>query len=1031
MQHDTAQPFEYNCTHPKNNSSYTPYQVPALDKFIANKFLQLLAPGRSTFTFQTFAEREGSTAKAKILHGTLADLWPDLMQEQAAGAGVFVTVNETDGTGRSAENIISTAAVWLDLDGKLGFKADKPINYPAGIKPHISVKSSSDGQHDYFLTTADTFNPDLWKRVQSQAIDRHKPDGADPAVKDPGRVMRLPGSLHQKGTPYLVQLIEVSDHPRYTLAELSAAFPAAPARQKRRTSIELPMADDNYTYRLNSSITYARNCAAGTSEGSRHNTGKNVAINLIGNQIRPDQAEAIMLDYADLVGLPESEALKILQWAADKPFKSRLKAQRVNNRRTRTIEAVDIAKALGDMIEHLGGLLACPDGQFHLVQVTTGVGKTTEVAKLLRGLWRAWPETPDGRPIKIAYLVDSKDDAEDFRTYLKLDLPIYEGRNPDNCPQHELIAGYHAPASYCKSACPVKKAGRCAYYQHRGEVMNERLVIASKQAFLNDSEEIERFDIVIVDENISDHLYQQQTITREQLLTLQKAIELAELDPSGQTAAAEFVGGLLAEMNRTDTPGSRILRRKAPAIDTSKLDRMLQTPAGHWIKPPAFWGLLAGDGYTLRIEYGQIPQLHIATRKNGLIERLKARTVINLDATPIDDMLAEFKTQVFKRDVAQNYILYQDTRYKLSRLMWRQDRYKGEAIACSRSIVEGVEGKTCVFTFKDQAKDLAAALPSGAMLAIYGRDTRATNEFKDCDTLILTGLYTPNISAMQDLARVAGIDYRRYIQQLQDASIAQAVGRIRAVHRIKPANVFVLTNHPLKLEKKAKPLDQFLKTLNCSQQRSPEPALSEVISGTKQDSGTKIYRGDKPPGLLQTALQAVSDAFAKPPNSTREQLKVLIRQAISKHGFFAHDLVGMGTGTFTQSPPLNVGDISPAQYQRHIRHALADLELEENRVQVSPGVWVKVWGDEQAAIAFITEPAELEQAIAFVSTQYRDPIGHVDMQIQAARLEMRISIRDLMAERDYTRHNWAILLYRYSMAEKIKVISQKDLGELA
>ena len=34
-----------------------------------------------------------------------------------AGAGIFVTVNETDGTGRTAANIVRARAVFVDLDG--------------------------------------------------------------------------------------------------------------------------------------------------------------------------------------------------------------------------------------------------------------------------------------------------------------------------------------------------------------------------------------------------------------------------------------------------------------------------------------------------------------------------------------------------------------------------------------------------------------------------------------------------------------------------------------------------------------------------------------------------------------------------------------------------------------------------------------------------------------------------------------------------------------------------------------------------
>ena len=72
--------------------------LPNLDE--ARRFLEVLAPGEQV-TFQTFDDtpaKRGALACTK--HGTLEEHEDFLARMNAKGAGVFVTVNATDGKGR-------------------------------------------------------------------------------------------------------------------------------------------------------------------------------------------------------------------------------------------------------------------------------------------------------------------------------------------------------------------------------------------------------------------------------------------------------------------------------------------------------------------------------------------------------------------------------------------------------------------------------------------------------------------------------------------------------------------------------------------------------------------------------------------------------------------------------------------------------------------------------------------------------------------------------------------------------------------
>lgn len=181
-------------------------------------------------TFQSFADDKVTIERlpglTRELHGTLAQLAPDLERLNSAGAGIFVTVNGTDGKGRRKVNIRVHRAWWADLDTK---DALSPFDPACGPLEATMLVRTPGGWHQYFLAHEPAvflddparaeFEHDL-KRIQA-TMARF---GADPKVCDVGRVLRLPGFLHRKADPRMVELVKV-DGPRYTLRQVRAAFP--------------------------------------------------------------------------------------------------------------------------------------------------------------------------------------------------------------------------------------------------------------------------------------------------------------------------------------------------------------------------------------------------------------------------------------------------------------------------------------------------------------------------------------------------------------------------------------------------------------------------------------------------------------------------------------------------------------------------------------------------------------------------------------------------------------------------------------
>src|SRR5262245_41842642 len=89
-----------------------PASVP-VERAAAGRFLRLLDPTARDFTFQTFAEPNSghNTGLARSTSDRA-----EVLRLYELGAGVYVTINETDLSGRKSENIKRVRAVWQEDD---------------------------------------------------------------------------------------------------------------------------------------------------------------------------------------------------------------------------------------------------------------------------------------------------------------------------------------------------------------------------------------------------------------------------------------------------------------------------------------------------------------------------------------------------------------------------------------------------------------------------------------------------------------------------------------------------------------------------------------------------------------------------------------------------------------------------------------------------------------------------------------------------------------------------------------------------
>jgi hypothetical protein len=186
-------------------------------------------PG-AQFTLQVFDDNESrkDAGLAATFHGTVGKHERlkgrfTLHEAIARGCGVYCTVNETNGRGREAGDVVRFRAVWVEDDNDDGLSAERI--YP--LEPTFIVESSPEHFHKYWCIT-DEWPADEQGIVEFNGViermvaEHHCCKGA----KGVNRVLRVPGFLHRKDSsnPYVVRLVK-RDGPRHTRAQILAAFP--------------------------------------------------------------------------------------------------------------------------------------------------------------------------------------------------------------------------------------------------------------------------------------------------------------------------------------------------------------------------------------------------------------------------------------------------------------------------------------------------------------------------------------------------------------------------------------------------------------------------------------------------------------------------------------------------------------------------------------------------------------------------------------------------------------------------------------
>ncbi|MDB5761589.1 MAG: Phage/plasmid primase, family, C-terminal domain protein [Herminiimonas sp.] len=153
--------------------------------------------------YQTYSKHEERRKESKHFSSKWTKKAKDrLIRANMNKMEIAMTINRTNGKGRSTQNITEIVALFVDCDHGTPSK-NELLALP--IPPHLIVETSRGNYHAYWLIKGCPV--EQFKAVQ-QALAQKL--GTDINVCDPGRAMRMPGTINWKSDPpFLAKIMHI------------------------------------------------------------------------------------------------------------------------------------------------------------------------------------------------------------------------------------------------------------------------------------------------------------------------------------------------------------------------------------------------------------------------------------------------------------------------------------------------------------------------------------------------------------------------------------------------------------------------------------------------------------------------------------------------------------------------------------------------------------------------------------------------------------------------------------------------------
>ena len=241
---------------------------------------------------------------------------------QAEGRGVYVVINDGGDTDADITGCRAFFCEWDDRPKEWQLTAWQELGLP---EPTLQVDTGGKSIHCYWVLT-DPISPQHWRILQKRLLDHAD---ADRALKNPSRVMRLPGTHHVRADGTLGELASIvscSEH-TYNVEEIEACLPEP--QQELRPAPQPLLIPDSIPLEELLPRDLQQLAENGTAEGSRNDDCFRLAAVALAVADAAQAAgltingtpELVVLNFAARCSPPleQREALTCYRSAAEQP----------------------------------------------------------------------------------------------------------------------------------------------------------------------------------------------------------------------------------------------------------------------------------------------------------------------------------------------------------------------------------------------------------------------------------------------------------------------------------------------------------------------------------------------------------------------------------------------------------------------------------------------------------------------------------------------------------------------------------------
>ena len=286
-------------------------------------FLRILGKPPGTVRLRAFLPnghpgKAADSGRKQLARRGIVEQW------QAEGRGVYIVVNDGGDTDADITACRAFFCEWDNQPKPWQLNAWQALGLP---EPTLQVDTGGKSIHSYWVLSA-PITPQHWRIIQTRLLDHAD---ADRTLKNPSRVMRLPGAHYVNADGTLGDLTRIvgGSEALYTVDQIEAALPPPPPPEPAPTPTNPPPAADFIPLADLLPRDLSQLATSGTGEGGRNAEAFRLAAAALAIADAATAAglritgtpESLVCDFAARCSpaLPEREALACLRSAATGP----------------------------------------------------------------------------------------------------------------------------------------------------------------------------------------------------------------------------------------------------------------------------------------------------------------------------------------------------------------------------------------------------------------------------------------------------------------------------------------------------------------------------------------------------------------------------------------------------------------------------------------------------------------------------------------------------------------------------------------